>query len=131
MPEVDGQRCVVAPLLCAPSGPQSSTEIYGSQYDNTSASILIFTHMFINIIPTTVIVLTDICLMFYFLKTISILTPRESQNRMNVTNQFCMFSLTLCMQYTLSIQIVYLGGLKEKIANQRCIIFLFLSVNPF
>ena len=87
--------------------------------------------MFNNIIPTTVTVLTDICLMFYFLKIISMLTTRESQNRTNFTNLFCMFSLTSCMQYTLSIQIVYLGGLKEKIANQTCIIFLFLSVKPF
>jgi len=66
-----------------------------------------------------------------FLKIISMLTLRESQNKMNFTNVFCMFSLATCMQYTLSIQIVYLGELKEKIANQRCIIFLFLSVNAF
>lgn len=75
--------------------------------------------MFNNIIPTTVTVLTDISLMFYFLKIISMLTIRESQNRTNFTSLFCMFSLTSCMQYTLSIQIVYLGGLKEKTANQR------------
>lgn len=69
-------------------------EIHRCQHDNTCASILRFTHMFNNIILTTVIILTDTSFMFYFLKIITMLTLRESQNRTKSTNLFCVFSLT-------------------------------------
>lgn len=41
-------------------GVRNIWEIYGSQYDNTCASMLRFVNRFNNIIPDTVIVLTDI-----------------------------------------------------------------------